>query len=520
MPARTGLSGSPGASLLRLLCSIGNIGRIGSGPTSDPVSVRCNVLGMHIRYLEENGESEVVPRAVPARVASVGLLRKGTRSMAHDEPRHQDDEPSRSDEPRHDACGPITIATTDPVIESVVEHRSDWKAHPDTTVRVETTQVSEPSPLYVSGVRSVVVEEEPRQGRRRSDEATRSGDPGHNRGRRRRDQDGPDKDRRRDDRQDQPRDRQQPSMTKNLLITAGVALVCGVIGAIGYSYVFGSKSDESGQSQDRNEQARSKQASSAKKSGGGGSSKDSGKESNAQASTSSSIPGFSSAEDADTLKKQIMDLMQRVDRLGERVDRMSRPKDETPPVLRTMQIKMGELAREMDEVASLPAQVRHLDNRIETLQEEFKTLRARIEAMQGGSIGGRMSPGMTLPPANAAAGRLDDPGPDNPTLDLGIHLLERGQYASAREVFLRLQVAQPDDARVWYFSALAEGLTSGDWDGEAKRLVEKGLECERAGHPSTARIDAALATRTPIKGEDWIASLRRRVLNAGNGEAK
>jgi hypothetical protein len=101
---------------------------------------------------------------------------------------------------------------------------------------------------------------------------------------------------------------------------------------------------------------------------------------------------------------------------------------------------------------------------------------------------------------------------------LGIDLLQRGQHATAREVFLRLQVARPDDARVWYFSALAEGLTSGDWNGEAKRLAEKGLECERAGHPSTATIDAALATRTPIKGEDWIASIRRRVLAANNGK--
>ena len=36
---------------------------------------------------------------------------------------------------------------------------------------------------------------------------------------------------------------QQPSMMKSLLITAGVALVCGVIGAMGYSYFFGPKSE-------------------------------------------------------------------------------------------------------------------------------------------------------------------------------------------------------------------------------------------------------------------------------------
>ena len=90
--------------------------------------------------------------------------------------------------------------------------------------------------------------------------------------------------------------------------------------------------------------------------------------------------------------------------------------------------------------------------------------------------------------------------------------MERGQFASAREIFQRLQVAQPGDARVWYLSALAEALTSGDWNAEAKKLAEKGLECERKGTPPTAEIDAALATRASLKWEDQIASLRNRVL--------
>jgi hypothetical protein len=101
-------------------------------------------------------------------------------------------------------------------------------------------------------------------------------------------------------------------------------------------------------------------------------------------------------------------------------------------------------------------------------------------------------------------------------LELGISLLERGQFASACEIFQRLQVAATNDARVWYLSALAEGLTSGDWDGLAKRLAEKGLERERAGTPSTAQIDTALATRTSTKGESWIASLRRRILGVND----
>lgn len=456
--------------------------------------------------------------------------------MADDEPQNRENKHSRVDDPVHDTTRPISITTSDPVIGSAVEHQTDWKKYPDSTVRTETTQVSETSPLYLPGVRTVVTEDRPRReggepgDRGQSDDKEQEdrGKKQNAQGKKRDDQsngqpkkpdqeeqDRGDEDQRgeRDDRQDKPRQK-QPSMMKNLLITGGVALVFGVLGAMGYSYFFGSKSGGSSSEQSKGKsESGSKKESSSKKSSGGGSGKESGKESNAQAATSSSIPGFTSAEDADTLKRQIMDLMQRVDRLGERVDRMSRPKDETPPVLHTLQIKVRELAREMDDLASLPAQVRHYDNRLETLQEDLKTLRARIESMQGGSVAGT-TPGVTLPSGKSAHGSVGESGSStNPTLDLGIGLLERGEYATAREIFLRLQAAQPDDARVWYLSALAEGLTKGNWQGEPQRLAEKGLECERAGNPPTADIDAALATHTPIKGEDWIASLRRRVLS-------
>ena len=209
-------------------------------------------------------------------------------------------------------------------------------------------------------------------------------------------------------------------------------------------------------------------------------------------------------------------MMQRIDRLGERVDRVSRPKDQTPPVLHTLQIKIGELAREMDDLSSLPAKVRHYDNRLESLQEELKTLRSRVESMQDGSPGGT-SPAVTLPAGKSARGSsMQEGAGSSPTMDLGIGLLERGEFASAREIFLRLQAAQPEDARVWYLSALAQGLTSRDWKGEPQRLAEKdwnaNAQVSRRRHKSTRHW----LLRTPIKGQDWIASLRRRVLDVSD----
>ena len=77
------------------------------------------------------------------------------KSNSTDETRHQDDEHSQTGEPPHEAPAPITIDTADPVIDKVVEHPSDRKLHPDATISVETTQVSESDLLAATGVRTV-----------------------------------------------------------------------------------------------------------------------------------------------------------------------------------------------------------------------------------------------------------------------------------------------------------------------------------------------------------------------------
>ena len=297
---------------------------------------------------------------------------------------------------------------------------------------------------------------------------------------------------------------QEPSMMKNLLMTAVVGLLSGVVGAAGYTHFFGAKPEESG-SAEKKPATASKEAPEKGKSAFSGT--QSVNESNAR--TASSIPGFTASDDADTLKKQIASLMERIDGLSGRIDQMSRPKDETPPVLHTMQIKMGELARVMDDVASLPAKVRHYDNRLESMQEEIKSLRSRIESSPGGR--GEVESKALPSQPKASAPTASEPA-ESPSMALGVTLLERGEYASAREVFLRLELADPRDARVWYLGSLATGMASGKWDGEAMRFAEKGIERERAGTPPSAEIDTLLATRSSIKGVPWLNSLRRKSL--------
>ncbi len=310
------------------------------------------------------------------------------KSNSTDESQHQGDEDSQTGELPHEVPAPITIDTADPVIDKVVDHPSDRKLHPDATISVETSQVSKSDLLAATGVRTVFADKKHGNSQDRpQDQNSRSKNRGG--------QEAPQQDAdRRGDQEDRGEDRsrqQQPSMMKSILITAGVALVCGVIGAMSYAYFFGPKSRGPGseESQSKGDSDSTKDSSPKDKSGSG-ESKESGKRSNAQAATQGSLPGVSWAKDADMLKQLITDLSRRVDHLRERVDGVTLPTDATPPALRKMQVTMSELTHAMAEVAALPAAYRHYDNRLETLKEELKTLRERIDAEQADSIGGRI----------------------------------------------------------------------------------------------------------------------------------
>jgi TolA-binding protein len=95
-------------------------------------------------------------------------------------------------------------------------------------------------------------------------------------------------------------------------------------------------------------------------------------------------------------------------------------------------------------------------------------------------------------------------------MDRAVDLFKKGKYAEAKETFARLQGTSPDDARVWYYSALASGLANGDWKGEGERLVALGEAREKAGTPARAKIDAAFADLTTATGKDWLAYYRNK----------
>ena len=93
--------------------------------------------------------------------------------------------------------------------------------------------------------------------------------------------------------------------------------------------------------------------------------------------------------------------------------------------------------------------------------------------------------------------------------DVGAALFRGGKYSAAREVFLTLVQNDPNDARLWYFAALANGVTSGAWTGETEVMVRRGLACEQRGRPKRSDIDAQFSTLTKETGKDWLGEWRK-----------
>jgi hypothetical protein len=129
-----------------------------------------------------------------------------------------------------------------------------------------------------------------------------------------------------DEREDEPRrappQPRQPSMIPNLLVTAVVALTCGVIGAMGYTHFVGPNRGGASSSRLTAGAARSHKSSTPNGKAGDGTSTDAAGTSSNQASTSSAVQESSSASDAAELRQQMRNLSHRIDQLSERLERL------------------------------------------------------------------------------------------------------------------------------------------------------------------------------------------------------
>jgi hypothetical protein len=216
--------------------------------------------------------------------------------------------------------------------------------------------------------------------------------------------------------------------------------------------------------------------------------------------------GAAKAEDVRALKSRVDDLATRADALRNRIEEI--PKPQPVPNLNELQKKVVELTRASDEVAPLPGQVKQISEQIAETDQKVTKLQDQVLALETKTATADIMPGLerrdttNLTPA---AARTDQ------AVSRGAALFRQGKYRDALTAFSKLEQSDPDDARVWYYAALSNGLATRQWEsGETVRRVEKGVERERAGTPPNFQIDAAFRDLTPATGRDWLEAYRRR----------
>jgi tetratricopeptide (TPR) repeat protein len=218
-------------------------------------------------------------------------------------------------------------------------------------------------------------------------------------------------------------------------------------------------------------------------------------------------PGGPAPENAGPSAK---DLSDRIAKVSERVDALTHqvanlPKPAPPPDLSDVQVKLADLGNQAEKVAPLEAAIKKIDARLVEIGQSVASLGDELHAhkARGGASRG---PDPNLIPS---------PAPERPVaeeaLEQGADLFQKKKYQDALDLFSKLEQTNPDDARVWYYAALAHGFAKKQWTDGTSRLVEKGIERERAGTPSGPVIDRTFKDLTSATGKEWLATYRKRV---------
>ncbi len=176
-----------------------------------------------------------------------------------------------------------------------------------------------------------------------------------------------------------------------------------------------------------------------------------------------------------------------------------------PPDLAPLRTRIDDLVKESQRLSSLPATFESVRQRVEALDKGLDALRTEIAAVPKQLDASLIA----LKDAVVSRPAPEQVSPADIGRDLGAALFGQGKYPASREVFLALTQNYPNDARLWYFAALTNGVTSGDWTGETVSLVRRGLACEQKGSPKRSDIDAQFSTLTKETGKDWLAEWRK-----------
>jgi TolA-binding protein len=238
-------------------------------------------------------------------------------------------------------------------------------------------------------------------------------------------------------------------------------------------------------------------------------------------------------EPAQQAKQNVADFSARVDGLAKKLDQLQSrvdaiPKPSPPPDIEPLRSKLSSvdvLSKKVDALGErldfLPKkidkdskEIADLTAKIEEAQKTMASLRSELAARRDSSAnrGNEPASRLAMKPTEAGAGVSghDDDVAMTALLTPGVEQFEKKQYKEAFESFSNLAKSKPEDARVWYYAALARGFATGDWKGDTEKLVMRGVEQEKAGSPPKAEIDATFSGLTRETGKDWLNFYRRR----------
>jgi hypothetical protein len=204
--------------------------------------------------------------------------------------------------------------------------------------------------------------------------------------------------------------------------------------------------------------------------------------------------------------------------LRQRVESVTKTVEEITPLAKHVATLGGRLD-------SLDTSVKGLQNRVNSLQmaeEQPQKLREHEAAAATGESpvpnASAPAPAPVAPASRASDAEKRDPArpvvedvespAENAALAQGADLFKQGKFQEAFEAFSKLQATNPNDARVWYYSALSRGFATKDWQDETRKLVLKGVELEKAGTPPSAEIDKMFGDLTASTGSGWLKFYR------------
>jgi tetratricopeptide (TPR) repeat protein len=200
--------------------------------------------------------------------------------------------------------------------------------------------------------------------------------------------------------------------------------------------------------------------------------------------------------DLKALREEIGGQAGRIEALRERIERMPEPKSgpasglasPSSPDLGALRARVDALVNELTNlhglITPLPKTTERLDERIRSLDRALGVLKDEVVILDALKVEAALRPGATL--------------------------FHQRKYAQALEEFQKLQANYPQDARVWYYCALANGMATNKWEGQTQLWVNEGVVRELAGTPDAARIDAEFERLLKATGKEWLDFYRKR----------